>query len=242
MPSNYWLKLYHEILHDPKMIRLSDRLYRRTIELFALAGECGGSGDLPSTEDIAVHLRMDTEHLETDLIELAAVGIVSQVDGIWNVTNFEKRQSPATGAERQARFRQKQGKEQYYDAPVERVSNEPVTKRLQIKDIDIDKIKDIDVDIDATSPTARFVQTTGLLFTSLDDSERFDLALDDFGEEVVFEIGAWCAEKQFTSMKAVLTTIDNKAPGWRKRPPKKETNLEMLARLRTEDPDEPIPM
>jgi len=29
MGSPYWIKLYHEILNDPKMGRLPDRLWRR---------------------------------------------------------------------------------------------------------------------------------------------------------------------------------------------------------------------
>ena len=34
MSSFYWIKLYHEVLDDPKMALLPDRLWRRTIELF----------------------------------------------------------------------------------------------------------------------------------------------------------------------------------------------------------------
>lgn len=29
MASTYWIKLYHETLHDPKVMRLPDRLFRR---------------------------------------------------------------------------------------------------------------------------------------------------------------------------------------------------------------------
>jgi len=39
MTGNYWIKLYIEILHDAKMGAMSDRLWRRTIEMFLLAGE-----------------------------------------------------------------------------------------------------------------------------------------------------------------------------------------------------------
>ena len=44
MASRYWIKLYHEILEDPKMGRLSDRQFRRVIELFLLAGDCEMDG------------------------------------------------------------------------------------------------------------------------------------------------------------------------------------------------------
>ena len=42
MGAKFWIKLYHEILDDPKMGRMPDRLWRRTIELFLLAGELDG--------------------------------------------------------------------------------------------------------------------------------------------------------------------------------------------------------
>lgn len=86
---------------------------------------------------------------------------------------------------------------------------------------------------------SRFSKVTGLLFSGKDDGDRFDLAIQDFGEKRVFEIGEWCASKKFSSMKAVLTTIDNKAPGWNQRP---ETNQEMLKRIAEEDDDEEIPL
>lgn len=52
MAAKYWIKLYHEILHDPKMGRLPDNLWRRCIELFLLAGELGAEVD----EDDKGHL------------------------------------------------------------------------------------------------------------------------------------------------------------------------------------------
>jgi len=139
MPSNYWLKLYHEMLNDPKMIRLSDRLYRRTIELFLLAGDYDQEGDLPPLTDMAIYLRLSADHLETDLVELASVGIVSQMDGEWNVTNFSRRQAAMSDVERQRRKRDRKRKGEYYSD-----GHEPVTKRETDRDIDLDKETDRD--------------------------------------------------------------------------------------------------
>ena len=41
MKTRIWIKLYLEILDDPKMDLLPDWLWRRAIELFLLAGENG---------------------------------------------------------------------------------------------------------------------------------------------------------------------------------------------------------
>jgi hypothetical protein len=115
MASNYWIKLYHEALHDPKMCRLSDRLYRRAIELFLMAGETAKDGILPPVADIAWSLRVNEEILETELYELQKVGILSQVDGEWLVTNFAKRQAKISDEERAKQYRERKRKEEYYE-------------------------------------------------------------------------------------------------------------------------------
>lgn len=94
MASRYWIKFYIEILDDPKMGRLSDRLWRRASELFLLAGENGDDGALPSFSDMAWRLRLNEAELLKDLQELEDIGIVV-FNEHWHVTNFAKR-SPTT--------------------------------------------------------------------------------------------------------------------------------------------------
>ena len=113
MAAKYWIKLYHEILRDPKMGRLPDRTWRRAIELFLLAGESGDDGLLPDTDDIAWQLRVDAETLQADLETLAEHGIVTETEDGWLVTNFEARQGPVPGSERVARYRERKRKDQY---------------------------------------------------------------------------------------------------------------------------------
>lgn len=80
MPSFYWIKLYHEILNDPKMGRLSDRLWRRCIECFLMAGQQCDGGYLPSVADMAWTLRTDEGMLVADLEALEeAVAIARRV-------------------------------------------------------------------------------------------------------------------------------------------------------------------
>ena len=115
MVSKYWIKLYHEIIHDPKMGRLPDRVWRRAIELFLIAGETGNDGILPPVEDMAWTLRIDVEQLSADLVELEKVGIVT-LDGsaLPVVTKFAERQAPVSDAERMQAYRDRQRKSQYY--------------------------------------------------------------------------------------------------------------------------------
>ena len=107
MASKYWIKLYHEILDDPKMGRLTDRLWRRTIELLLMAGDTDEGGYLPDVKDIAWRMRANIEETETELYELAEYGILSLKDGNWLVTNFASRQMPMNSSERARRWRKK---------------------------------------------------------------------------------------------------------------------------------------
>ena len=148
MSSKYWIKLYHEILDDPKMGRLDDRSYRRTIELFLLAGETDAEGELPSVEDISWRLRIPYEEITDDLTSLKEVGILSEHDGLWSVTNFSDRQSAMDGKERTRRYREEKQKEEYY-------GDETVTNRHTDIDTDIDI--DTDKELNNTDDTFQSV-------------------------------------------------------------------------------------
>lgn len=114
MASKYWIKLYHEILDDPKMGQLPDRAWRRVIELFLLAGELDSGGLLPPVGDIAWRLRVDETELLEDLSVLEDVGIIRETDDGWLVCKFAERQAAVPAAERMRRMRERRRKEQYY--------------------------------------------------------------------------------------------------------------------------------
>jgi len=113
--ANYWAKVYVEILDDPKMGRLSDRLWRRTIELILMAKDENDSGYLPSLDDMAWRLRTNAELLEAELVDLARVGIVENRANGWLMPNFTKRQtrqySQEPDAVRQREYRAKKKEE-----------------------------------------------------------------------------------------------------------------------------------
>lgn len=86
-----WIKLYLEITDDPKMGRLPDRLWRRAIELFMLAGEQDDDGLLPAVEDMAWRLRTSAEEVEQTLQALNGIIVQPTAEG-WLVTKFKERQ------------------------------------------------------------------------------------------------------------------------------------------------------
>ncbi len=114
MPD-YWIKLYLEILDDPKMAVLPDRLWRRTIEIFLLAGKLSKkTGELPDTQQLAWCLRMNTDDLEMDLKQIGLTGIITKNSHGWIVNKFAKRQEPTPANERKRYQRERDQKEQYY--------------------------------------------------------------------------------------------------------------------------------
>lgn len=107
--SLQWIKLFVSMLNDPKMYRISDRLWRRAVECFLLAGMVAEKGRLPAIDDIAHYLRVERETLEAELVDLQHQGILDVRGGRWVVSNFEKWQAGAPGTVRWRNWRDRQG-------------------------------------------------------------------------------------------------------------------------------------
>lgn len=113
-----WIKLYTEILDDPKVGRLTDGQKWRFVSLCLLAGECDQNGALvngeePMTEDdIAWRLRVPYDELCSDLQALARVGVVTRDGEAWVVRRFAERQGRPQ-SEKRADWRDRQ--ERYRD-------------------------------------------------------------------------------------------------------------------------------
>jgi hypothetical protein len=123
MPGNYWIKLYIEILDDSKMATLPDRLWRRVIELFLLAGKYYKDGQLPDTNELCWSLRMPMDELDLDLKQIAQVGIINKTEAGWNVINFSKRQAKMAPSDKMRLYRDRIKRDQYYDDDSEDVTD-----------------------------------------------------------------------------------------------------------------------
>lgn len=86
-----WIKLYTEILHDPKMHGLTDKQFRACINLFALAGYIDKDGLIGTFEDIRFHLRTSRRDTESILKRLENVAVLTFDDQNYTVTAFSKR-------------------------------------------------------------------------------------------------------------------------------------------------------
>ena len=158
MASEYWVKLYHEILHDPKMGRLSDRAWRRVVELYLLAGENDGTGNIPDTADLAWTLRADTDELEAELQELTKIDVVRKTETGWFVVHFAARQAPSSSTERSRRYRDKKQREQYRATTpqdAQRECNANATNCELESDADADADADAESESDADADAER---------------------------------------------------------------------------------------
>ena len=205
MASNYWIKLYHEMLDDPKIGRLTDGQFRLTINLFLLAGDYEQDGYLPPVDDIRWRLR-NPENIEENIEELKRVGIL-EVDGDLLVTHFSERQSAMSPTERTQRRRKKLHKSEYYGNAHETIRDTDIDK-----DIDKDKIL-----INNQNFFSKFQAIAGPLM----GNQQTDLLKDivsDHGEEKVLEIARWLVEERSeTSMHKILKAINTAAPTWGKK-------------------------
>lgn len=113
MASYQWIKLYDEILDDPKMGRLSDGAYRFCINLFLLASrQEKRDGSLPDLEDIAWTLRLNDETAGKYWAELEKAEFVWRDDLSQGVTHFATRQGPIDSTERSRQSRERNKPEQ----------------------------------------------------------------------------------------------------------------------------------
>lgn len=134
--SYHWIKFWVEVIDDPKMGRLSDNLWRRFFECCALAGELNQDGRIPSVPDIAWRLRVDEETLRIEFDQLSRIGLLDHIavdplDHHWIVTNFDKRQSTMSAAERMRRKRKRDQLQDSYGASYETVTARNTEKRRE---------------------------------------------------------------------------------------------------------------
>jgi len=76
---NQWVRLYTEVLNDPKVQRLDGETFKAWINILCLAGQNGGK--LPPVSDIAFALRMDDNGVVTVLERLLNGGLIDKLNG-----------------------------------------------------------------------------------------------------------------------------------------------------------------
>ena len=175
MPSKYWIKLYIEILDDLKMGMMTDYLWRRTIELFLVAGEYAEDGRLPPLKDLSWRVRISKDEMTEILQELEELKITAFDGNDWYVLNFVKRQT-SESLERVRRFREREKQKNG-----ERYSNVTVTPQSN----GYNGVNVLSSSTSLINPFKTYEENIGALTPAISDA--IGQAVDDYTEE-------WCIE------------------------------------------------
>lgn len=105
-----WLRLYTEVLDDPKVQRLEPVLFKTWINILLAVKKNGKNGAVPPLTDCAFYLRLSEGETRQRLEDLHAANLLdADGDGYvvhdWNGRQYESDED-STNAERQRRFRE----------------------------------------------------------------------------------------------------------------------------------------
>lgn len=76
-----WFRMYHDVINDPKVYRLTIGRRWRWVELLCISSKAKDRGMLPGLEDIAFHLGVKLPEAESIMADMVRNGLVDQVDG-----------------------------------------------------------------------------------------------------------------------------------------------------------------
>ena len=132
--ASIWLRLYTEILNDPKVQRLPGDVFKTWVNLLCIAKEADHDGRLPSVDDVAFKLRLSTEALLPVLNNLLAADLIREEGGAYLIHGWDRRQyasdSDPTALDRKRRQRALQKSQRdvtppALPAPVEGAPSQP---------------------------------------------------------------------------------------------------------------------
>ncbi len=109
-----WFRMYHDVINDPKVHRLTIARRWRWVEVLCIASKAKERGRLPSLENIAFHMRIKTSEAESIISDLIRYGLVDELpDGKGlRVHNWDEYQKVSdTSAQRVARHRERHANE-----------------------------------------------------------------------------------------------------------------------------------
>jgi hypothetical protein len=124
-----WFRFYDETLNDPKILRLSDNLFRIWVGLLCVASK--HDGHIPTIDDLTFALRITPVKIDAALSKLIELGLIDNDEGDLIPHNWSGRQYKSdTSNERVKRHRQRKCN----------VTVTPPEQNTETEQIQIDKI------------------------------------------------------------------------------------------------------
>lgn len=133
-----WFRVYHDALHDPKLLRLSAEHFRGWFNLLCIASANDDRGHLPPVEDIASILRISVVKATSLVGALVEASLVDRdPSGQMSPHNWESRQQKTDDVNARTRkFREKKAKSRR-DATLQDTHERPATQRSQERDCNV---------------------------------------------------------------------------------------------------------
>jgi DnaD/phage-associated family protein len=200
-----WIKLYLEIINDPKMGQLQDWLWRRAIELFLLAGENGDDGLLQPVSDLAWRLRTPETRLTESLQALSQVGVVHETPEGWVVTHFKERQY-SESYERVKRFRERYSNGDCNGGVAEKESS---SSSSSSSNLPLDSSSD-SKELKAKNVFSSYQGNIGVLTPMIADGLKADI--EDYSEEWVLSAIEYATKQE----KRSLSYVEGCLRGWKR--------------------------
>jgi len=233
--AGYWLKLYVEILDDPKYYKLSDAARVGMYELMLLCKKIGSDGVIPSLEDVCFYTRRDVDWWFSVKNELAAINFLVECEEGIMIRKFSERQAPVPSTERSRQHRIVKQKSIY----TERNGNDDATKRdgdtEEDTEEDIEKINN-NTATSSKSPTdAEFFAHFGN-FNNQREQKRWIALVESVGFEQAQRIAEWAEKKEInmTNRMGLMDSMETAAKNWKQgqsKPGKKDSNEDFFTKL-----------
>lgn len=109
-----WFRMYDDLIHDSKVLRLSDAVFRAWVTLLCIASK--NDGKLPPTSDVALMLRVKPSKVAEWLAVLTAGGLFDNNDGVFSPHNWNTRQYKSDAKDPTAAKRSKDYRDRKRDA------------------------------------------------------------------------------------------------------------------------------
>jgi len=160
--AGYWLKLYTEILDDPKYHRLSEQAKLGMIELMIVAKKHDKDGCLPCLDDICFYTRRSMDWWVKVMDELEKIYYIVKDDSGEKIRKFAERQQAVDPKERRKQARAKKQRDEYghESSPI---PSRKVTESRDRVEKEIEKEEEAEADaVDDSGVLTSFSRISGL--------------------------------------------------------------------------------
>ena len=225
----YWLKLYTDILDDPKYFKLSKEARLGMYELLLVAKKIENgelTGQLPCIEDIAFYTRRPVEEWQKVMPELVSVGIITD-ETIPTITNYAKRQDTIPNDIRCKQYKLKRNETNQTRNETNQTRNKTnqtrnKTNRVGETEKETEKKQNTETDKEkekkSFSPknfVGEFVNAVRVQFTNNDQPETIRDLVKDYGQDVVLQAATWYGTHNPRNMGHALSSISGMlSRGW----------------------------